>query len=58
MPGRPRHHAPNVNIQQIVARLVRFGKLGGFHFNDSKYGDDDLTPDRSNRFGLFWCLTN
>ncbi len=36
------HHAPNVNIEQIVARLVRFGKLGGFHFNDSKYGDDDL----------------
>ncbi len=36
------HHAPNVNIEQIVARLHRFGKLGGFHFNDSKYGDDDL----------------
>jgi L-rhamnose isomerase/sugar isomerase len=36
------HHAPNTNIEQIVARLHRFGKLGGFHFNDSKYGDDDL----------------
>jgi len=36
------HHAPNVNIEQIVARMHRFGKLGGFHFNDSKYGDDDL----------------
>jgi L-rhamnose isomerase/sugar isomerase len=36
------HHAPNVNIEQIVARLHHFGKLGGFHFNDSKYGDDDL----------------
>ena len=36
------HHAPNVNIEQIVARLIRFEKLGGFHFNDSKYGDDDL----------------
>ena len=36
------HHAPNVNIEQIVARLHRFGKPGGFHFNDSKYGDDDL----------------
>src|SRR6185312_14989666 len=35
------HHAPTVNIEQIVARLHRFGKLGGFHFNDSKYGDDD-----------------
>ena len=36
------HHAPNVNIEMIVARLIQFGKLGGFHFNDSKYGDDDL----------------
>ncbi len=36
------HHAPNVNIEMIVARLAQFGKLGGFHFNDSKYGDDDL----------------
>ena len=37
------HHAPNTNIEMIVARLVHAGKLGGFHFNDSKYGDDDLT---------------
>jgi L-rhamnose isomerase/sugar isomerase len=36
------HHAPNTNIEMIVARLIQFGKLGGFHFNDSKYGDDDL----------------
>jgi L-rhamnose isomerase/sugar isomerase len=36
------HHAPNTNIEMIVARLAQFGKLGGFHFNDSKYGDDDL----------------
>ena len=36
------HHAPNVNIEMIVARLIQFKKLGGFHFNDSKYGDDDL----------------
>ncbi len=43
------HHAPNVNIEQIVARLSRFGKLGGFHFNDSKYGDDDLDSARSIR---------
>src|SRR5262249_37416091 len=34
------HHAPNVNVEQIVARLIRAGKLAGFHFNDSKYGDD------------------
>src|SRR6185312_13625764 len=31
------HHAPNVNIEMIVSRLIQFGKLGGFHFNDSKY---------------------
>lgn len=36
------HHAPNVNIEMIVARLIQFEKLAGFHFNDSKYGDDDL----------------
>ena len=30
------HHAPNVNIEMIVARLIQFGKLGGFHFNDSQ----------------------
>ncbi|MGC6498964.1 MAG: L-rhamnose catabolism isomerase [Henriciella sp.] len=36
------HHAPNVNIEMIVSRLIQFQKLGGFHFNDSKYGDDDL----------------
>lgn len=37
------HHLPNTNIEQIVAILMHVGKLGGFHFNDSKYGDDDLT---------------
>ncbi|NND66898.1 MAG: L-rhamnose catabolism isomerase [Halioglobus sp.] len=36
------HHAPNSNIEMIVSRLIQFRKLGGFHFNDSKYGDDDL----------------
>ena len=36
------HHGPSTNIEQIVARLIQFGKLGGFHFNDSKFGDDDL----------------
>ncbi|MBL4630065.1 MAG: sugar isomerase, partial [Paraglaciecola sp.] len=36
------HHAPNVNIEMIVSRLIQLKKLGGFHFNDSKYGDDDL----------------
>lgn len=47
------HHAPNVNIEQIVARLARFGKLGGFHFNDSKYGDDDLDAGSIDPFRLF-----
>ncbi len=36
------HHAPNTNIEMVVSRLIQFKKLGGFHFNDSKYGDDDL----------------
>jgi L-rhamnose isomerase / sugar isomerase len=47
------HHAPNVNIEQIVARLQAFGKLGGFHFNDSKYGDDDLDSGSINPHQLF-----
>jgi L-rhamnose isomerase / sugar isomerase len=47
------HHAPTVNIEQIVARLHRFGKLGGFHFNDSKYGDDDLDSGAINPHQLF-----
>jgi L-rhamnose isomerase/sugar isomerase len=47
------HHAPNVNIEQIVARLHGAGKLGGFHFNDSKYGDDDLDSGSINPHQLF-----
>lgn len=47
------HHAPNTNIEQIVARLNRVGKLGGFHFNDSKYGDDDLDSGSINPHQLF-----
>lgn len=47
------HHAPTVNIEQIVARLVHAGKLGGFHFNDSKYGDDDLDAGSIQPFQLF-----
>jgi L-rhamnose isomerase/sugar isomerase len=47
------HHAPNVNIEQIVARLIRVGKLAGFHFNDSKYGDDDLDAGSIDPFRLF-----
>lgn len=47
------HHAPGTNVEQIVARLGRFGKLGGFHFNDSKYGDDDLDAGSINPHQLF-----
>lgn len=47
------HHAPNVNIEMIVARLVHARRLGGFHFNDSKYGDDDLDAGSIDPFRLF-----
>ena len=47
------HHAPNVNIEMIVARLIHAGKLGGFHFNNSKYGDDDLDAGSVDPFRLF-----
>ena len=47
------HHAPNTNIEQIVARLVHARKLAGFHFNDSKYGDDDLDSGSVDPFRLF-----
>ena len=47
------HHAPNTNIEQIVARLIRFGKLAGFHFNDARYGDDDLDSGSVEPFRLF-----
>ena len=47
------HHAPTVNIEMIVSRLIQFKKLGGFHFNDSKYGDDDLDSGAINPYQLF-----
>jgi len=47
------HHAPNVNIEMIVARLIQFEKLAGFHFNDSKYGDDDLDSGSLHPFQQF-----
>ncbi len=47
------HHLPNTNIEQIAAILMNEGKLGGFHFNDSKYGDDDLTTGSINPYQLF-----
>lgn len=47
------HHLPNTNIEQIVATLLMEQKLGGFHFNDSKYGDDDLTTGSMKPYQLF-----
>ena len=47
------HHLPNTNIEQIVSILMLKGKLGGFHFNDSKYGDDDITVGSIKPYALF-----
>jgi len=47
------HHLPNTNIEQIVARLMHFNMLGGFHFNGSMYGDDDLTVGAIKPYQLF-----
>jgi L-rhamnose isomerase/sugar isomerase len=47
------HHAPNTNIEQIVSRLIHVCKLAGFHFNDSKYGDDDIDSGAIDPFRLF-----
>lgn len=47
------HHLPNTNIEQVVSRLAMTDRLGGFHFNDSKYGDDDLTAGSIKPYQLF-----
>jgi L-rhamnose isomerase/sugar isomerase len=47
------HHLANANIEQIVSLLLMEKKLGGFHFNDSKYGDDDLTVGSIRPYQLF-----
>jgi L-rhamnose isomerase/sugar isomerase len=47
------HHLQGTNIEQIVATLLWLGKLGGFHFNDSKYADDDLTVGSLKPYQLF-----
>lgn len=47
------HHLPNTNIEQIVARLLHFEALGGFHFNGSMYGDDDLSTGSIKPYQLF-----
>ncbi len=47
------HHLPNTNIEQIVATLIHQGMLAGFHFNDSKFGDDDLSTGSIKPYQLF-----
>jgi L-rhamnose isomerase/sugar isomerase len=47
------HHLPNTNIEQIVATLMYQNLLAGFHFNDSKYGDDDLSTGSVKPYQLF-----
>jgi L-rhamnose isomerase/sugar isomerase len=47
------HHLPNTNIEQVVARLISARRLGGFHFNDSKYADDDLSAGSMKPYQLF-----
>jgi L-rhamnose isomerase/sugar isomerase len=47
------HHAQGTNIEQIVAILDDEGRLGGFHFNNRKYADDDLIVGSVNPFELF-----
>src|SRR5271167_202266 len=47
------HHAQGTNIEQIVAWLLRLGELGGFHFNDRKYADDDLTLGSIDPYQVF-----
>ena len=47
------HHARTVNIEHIVAFLLDEGKLGGFHFNNARYADDDLTTGSVNPYEVF-----
>jgi len=47
------HHPQGTNVEQIVAFLLAENKLGGFHFNARKYGDDDLTTGSINPYELF-----
>jgi L-rhamnose isomerase / sugar isomerase len=49
------HHLPGANVEQIVATLAEEGRLGGFHFNNRKYGDDDLIVGSTNPWELF-CI--
>lgn len=50
------HHLPDTNIEQVVSRLAMVGRLGGFHFNDARYGDDDLTVGSVRPYQLFLLM--
>lgn len=50
------HHAPGTNIEFIVAFLLRQGRLGGFHFNNRNYADDDLMVGSADPFELFLIM--
>ncbi|MFH1676469.1 MAG: TIM barrel protein, partial [bacterium] len=52
------HHAHGVNVEQIIAHLMRVGRLGGFHFNDSYYADDDLASGSLHPHQLFRIFAN
>lgn len=47
------HHLQGTNIEHLVALLLDEGRLGGFHFNNRKYADDDLIVGSVNPFELF-----
>ncbi|MEM6332587.1 MAG: TIM barrel protein [Planctomycetota bacterium] len=47
------HHLPGCNIEHVVAFLLDEGLLGGFHFNDRKYADDDLTLGSIDPYAVF-----
>jgi L-rhamnose isomerase / sugar isomerase len=51
------HHAQGTNVEQIVALIAEEGRLGGFHFNNRKYADDDLIVGSVNPFELFLIFT-
>jgi L-rhamnose isomerase/sugar isomerase len=51
------HHLQGTNIEHIVALLLDEGRLGGFHFNNRKYADDDLIVGSVNPFELFLIYT-
>jgi len=52
------HHLPGANVEQVVMHLIWAGRLGGFHFNDRKYADDDLASGSIDPAGLFRIFAN